>query len=121
GSGGSEGHSETRGASQALLAQYEEFTQLASRTYWTFDEKKHEWGRTLRRLHRGQGVLQIADDDNLYEIDIKRTAPAHLALEWERVLKSMPAVAEAYERLLENNFRQDCFVSPAQIERERQV
>ena len=108
----------TTGTHETLVPIYEEYEQLASRTYFTFDEQRQEWARALRRLHTGEGVLRVVDDDRLREIRVKRTVPGHLAFPWETVLKRMPQVTEAYERLLEENFAQECFVSPAVIERE---
>ena len=116
GKGGSEGGSSGEGVHEALVAQYEEFLQLASRNYYTFEESKNEWGRDLRRLKPGQGVLQIANDGQLHLIDVKRSTPGHLAFDWASVRKNLPSVAEAYDRMVEENFQQDCFVSPATVE-----
>lgn len=107
------GTSRTRGTSQTLVPIYEEYTQLASRTYATFEEQRAEWGKKLRRLKPGQGILQIANDDTLYHLDVKRTAPAHLAADWATVLEDMPTAAAQFDRLVEENFAQACFVPPA--------
>lgn len=118
GSGGMEGGSTSESVNQTLVPEYEEFMQLASRTYYTFEESKNEWGRDLRRLTPGQGILQIANDGTLHLIDVKRSALGHLGMEWMKVRRHLPQVAEAFDRLVGENFRQDYFVSPALVEAE---
>ncbi len=118
GQGGSEGRGTTFGSHQSLVPIYEDYMQLASRTYATFDEQKYEWAKKLRQLKRGQGVLQIVDDSRLYEVDIRKATHGVLALDWEKVQKRLPNVADAYLRLIERNCQQEWFVSPARIARE---
>jgi len=118
GSGGSESRTTTSGTHEALVPDYEEFWQLAGRTWWAFEEEKGKWGKTLRRQQPGEGVWKAATDREPREIRIKRTAPGHLGLPWEVVRQELPSAVEAFEKLLEANFQRDCFVSPAQIERE---
>ncbi len=114
-SGEKHGTSEARGSHETLVPIYEESVELASRTFFNFEEQRGEWGKKLRGLVPGQGVLQISGDQRLHAIDVMRTAPMHLDVDWATVLKHMPRVAEAYERLLEDNFRKDCFANPALI------
>ncbi|MFO0935752.1 MAG: DUF87 domain-containing protein [Gemmataceae bacterium] len=114
--GESEGFKEskwrTHGTSQSYLPIYEEYSQLASRTYSSFEEQRAMWGQKLRRLMPGEGILQIANDNNLLHLTVERTAPAHLGVEWGTVLKDMPMVADNYHKLMEKNFSQGCFVTP---------
>jgi hypothetical protein len=118
GEGESRGGSATAGTHQALLPVYEEVEQLASRTFWTFDEKRHEWGRKLRLLLPGEGVFQGYGEAVPLEVGVVRTAPGHLARPWAEVLARLPGAAEAYFRLMEENFAQDFFVAPAVAEAE---
>ena len=120
GKSGTQGGASTTGSHETLVPVYEEYLELASRNYYTFEEGKNEWGRDLRRLRPGQGILQIANDGQLHLINVKRSTPGHLEFDWATVRKNLPSVAEAYDRLLEENFRQECFVSPAVIEAETQ-
>lgn len=125
--GRSQGQKTTKGTSygtsQSFLPVFEEYAQLASRTYQSFDEQRVLWGQKLRKLSPGEGVLQIANDNRLAMVTIDRTTPAHLNVDWGTVIKEMPAVAENYYQLLETNFAQDCFVTPdvALRESERQL
>jgi hypothetical protein len=120
GEGGSKTAMVGHGTSQALMAEYEEYMELASKTYLSFDEQKLEWDKKLRQQLPGQGVLDIPGM-GLQELLIKRTSVGELAVPWQEVLKHLPRVKDAYDRLLEENFRQDCFVSPAVIEKETEL
>jgi hypothetical protein len=114
--GGSTSRGTTEGTSESLVPVYEEYTELASRTFWTFDEKEHEWGKKVRQLRTGQCVLQLVDDDALYRVAVERTAPGYLDLDWEAVVRRrLPRAVEAFEQLLELNFRREWFVTPAQL------
>src|SRR5207244_1486806 len=59
GEGGGRTDTSSHGTHEALQPIYEEFTQLASRNYVSFDEQKYEWGKKLRQLKTGQGLLQV--------------------------------------------------------------
>jgi hypothetical protein len=111
--GESRGRNSSVGTHQAHLPVYEEVEQVASRTYWNFEERKHVWARKLRELLPGQGVFQGFGAGEPVEVEVARTAPGNLALSWREVLKRVPAAAEAYYRLLEENFAQPFFVPPA--------
>lgn len=120
GHGGSATSSRGHGRHETLVPIYEDYMELASRTYSTFDEQKNDWGRKLRKLKQGQAVWRSVDDDRIHELDVERMAPGHLALDWSVVTQRMPQVVEAYERIIEENFSLPCFVSPVLIERETQ-
>lgn len=120
--GGGRGEGRVTGSShsvtQAMLPEYERFMELASKSFTTFEEQRSEWARDIRKLKTGQALLRLVNDDSLYHIDVKRTAPGSLSLNWATVCKSMPKVADQVQQLRENNFTQDCFVSPTVVERE---
>ncbi len=118
GKGGSEASTSSHGGSETLVPILEEYSDLSSRTYYTFQELALEAGRELRELSIGQGLLQQCNQHGAVPIQIRQTAPGHLAWPWERVEKYCPTAVEAYHRLLEKNFAQECFVAPDVIERE---
>jgi len=119
GKGGSESTGSSSGWHQSLVPIYEEFLQLSSRNYVSFEEQKHEWGKRLRELRTGEALLKIVNDARLHELIVRRSAPGHLGLDWDVVRRRMPKVADAYDRMLAENFSQaDCFVTPSIIERD---
>jgi len=117
GSGGSESSGSSTSWNQSLVPIYEEFMQLSSRTYVSFEEQKHEWGKRLRSLKTGEAILKLVNDSRLHELRVRRSAPGHLSLDWDTVRRRMPQVAEAYDRLLAENYAlADYFVTPQIIE-----
>lgn len=117
GDGYSRGRTTSVATSQTYLPEYENFEEI-SRTYFTFEEQRHLWAQKIRRLRTGRALLRIVNDPTIYEVDVKRSVPGHLAYDWAFVEKRLPEVAEAYHRLLDDNFAQECFVSPRAIELE---
>lgn len=121
GHGGANTQSSGYGSHETLVPIYDEFYELASRTYKQFDESKMEWGRDIRQLLTGQAVVRMVNDPTLYRLNVKRSAPGELSLDWSTVLKMLPQVADEVAKLIEDNFRQDCFLPPAAIERDTQA
>jgi hypothetical protein len=58
------------------------------------------------------------DEPELFDVDVKRQAPGHLAWNTDRVARDMPELLDDVEQLIAKNFESDLFSSPAQIERE---
>jgi hypothetical protein len=122
--GGSEGksdsftHTESRG--QTYLPVYEQFAELASRTYYTFEEQRNLWGQKIRQLSRGRALLRLVDDPQLYDVDIKRMAAGYLKWPLHRIAEELPEVLDEVDRLIEENFASDLFTTPEVIERETQ-
>jgi hypothetical protein len=114
------GHTRTRteGGHQALLPVHEEYWERANRVFQTFDEDRHVWGRDIRQLTRGRAFLRLVDHLNLYDIDVKRSAPSYLGLDFETLRKEFPEVLDAMHQLVERNFQSELFTSPVAIERE---
>ncbi len=54
--GGGRQRMEGHGSHEATLAEYEQFLELASRTYYSFEEQKAEWAREIRRLRHRRHV-----------------------------------------------------------------
>jgi hypothetical protein len=116
--GGSRTESAGEGRSQHYLPVHEDFLELASRQYYSFDEMRSVWARDIRRLARGTAFLRLVDDPALYHVDVKRSAPGYLGWDAAQLRADMPEALEDVERLIARNFGSDLFVSPAVIERE---
>lgn len=116
--GGSRSHGQSHGTSQHLLPQHEEYQELVNRTYFTFEEDVRVCGRDIRRLERGRTFLRLVDDQELYDLNVKRTAPGHLAWSHQQIARFHPGAFEAMDALIEKNFEQEFFVSPERIEQE---
>src|SRR4051812_13569223 len=79
GTGGSRGTSHSSGSHEQLVPVHEDFLELVSRTFVTFEEDKHVWGRDIRIANRGRAFIRLVDQPEIYDVDIKRSAPGHLA------------------------------------------
>lgn len=116
--GGSQGTSSSAGMHQQLQPVYEEFLELMSRTYVTFEEDRNVWARDVRRLPRGTSFIRLVDDPQLYQVLIKKDMPGYLDWDIGKLARYYPQALEQMERLVEANFAQDVFCSPARIESE---
>ncbi len=118
GEGGSAGHTTTRGSHQTLVPQHEDFLELASRTYETFDEQKSDWAKKIRNLATGECILRLVDDSALRHVSVKRSVPGYLKYDMATIKKHFPEVIANMERMIEENFASDLFVPAAVIDRE---
>ena len=120
GYGGSEGQTSGFGGHQTMLPEYEEFMELSSRTFYTFEDQKQEWAREVRRLRTGDAFYHSVEDDVLTRIQVQQSRPGPLKFDLETIQRRFPQLLEAKEQLIENNFaNRDFFVPPAVIEAER--
>jgi hypothetical protein len=92
--------------------------ELMSRTFATFDEDRQVWARNIRRLPRGHAFIRLVDDPRVYQVAVKRSAPGHLSWDIRQLSEDYPEALEDVERLIEQNFRSEFFVSPQTIEAE---
>src|SRR5947209_5380098 len=60
--GGSQTESTGEARSQHYLPVHEDYWELASRTYYSFDEMRSVWARDIRNLRRGTAFLRLVDD-----------------------------------------------------------
>ena len=120
GGGGSRTSGSTSGTHQTLVPVYEDYLELASRMYATFDEDARVWGRDIRNLSRGRAIVRLVDDPKLHDVDVTRSAPGYLAFDTATLREEMPEVLADVERLIEQNFQSSVFASPKQIETEMQ-
>jgi hypothetical protein len=118
GEGGGITSTRTSGGHQTVVADHEDFVELSNRTYFTFEEDKNVWAREIRNRPTGSAFLRLVDDPKLYDVDVKRSAPGYLAWDTEKIAGELPDVLEDVDRMVEENFRSEIFVSPAVIEAE---
>lgn len=110
-----------QGTSESLVPEYEEYLQLASQTFESFDEQAVEWGKVLRRAKPGDGVYIPSSGDGVREIAVRQTAEGHLALPWEVVRKKMPTVVSQFEALHARNDASEWFTSMAVLQHETEA
>jgi hypothetical protein len=122
--GGSEGksdsHTHGESRSQTYLPIYENFLELSSRTFYTFEEQRNLWGQKIRQLSRGRALLRLVDDANLYDIDVKRLSAGYLNWPLHEIAEELPEVLDEVDQLVEENFASDLFTTPEVIEQETQ-
>lgn len=111
GSGGSTGRTSTQSTSQHLVPVYENFLELSSKTYESFDEQKSDWAKKVRNSATGETVLRLVDDPNLRHVKVKRSAPGYLKYDMHTLAMHFPEVIDNMEALIEDNFASDLFVS----------
>jgi len=114
GSGSSSSATKTssHGVSQTLEPVYEQFRELAHREYVKFEQHRQNWCRDVRKLRTGTCLHQAPDDPEPCD----ESRPGELGFDLPTIRRHFPELMDAYERLIEENFQQDYFVSPAQIE-----
>ena len=121
GKGGSSTKTASRSHAESILPVYDDFMEITKRTFMTFEEQSHEWGREIRNLRTGQALVRLVDDRNIYRVDIERYQPGYLSMDDDRLRRRMPQAIERMERFLEENAQSEYFVSPQSIERETEL
>lgn len=108
----------TQGTHESLVPEYEQFLELSNRTYFTFEEQRNLWAQEVRNLPTGVALMRLVNDPKLYEVNVKRSVPGHLAWDIETLAAELPEVLEDMDRLVEQNFQSEPFVSPQVIDQE---
>lgn len=116
GSGSSRSHQSSHSRTQHLKPTYDEFRELSSRTYSSFDEQKSEWAREVRRLKTGEALVRLVDDHRLHRVKVKRSAAGYLGWSLDKIRRELPEVFDGVDRLIEENYRSDVFSTPAAID-----
>ena len=116
--GGSSSHAHAETWHETLVPEYEQFLELSSRNYVSFEEQKAEWGREIRQLRTGQALLRLVNDPKVYRINVKRSAPGVLSLDVHTLARRLPEVLDRMDQLIEENFRSDFFLPSTVIDRE---
>lgn len=118
GSGGGTTTSRTSGWHETLVPEFEEYLELASRTYFTFEEEKQVWARKIREEKTGETFLRVADTPGIRSVAVTRSVPGHLRFSAAELHRLVPQAHEAVERFKEENFRSDFFLLPEEVDRE---
>ena len=118
GKGGSFSSSKTEGGHETLVPIYDNFQELSSRNYVSFDEQASEWAQKLRNLITGQALLRLVDDPIIRTVDVKLSTHGYLRHNMVDIAKHFPQLLDNVEALLEKNFKNDMFVSAQQIDQE---
>lgn len=121
GQGGASSTSVTHGSHQTLVPIHEDYWEMVNRTYWTFEDDRQVWARDIRRLVRGTAFVRLVDDHRIHHVDIRRSAPGHLAWDLATLRRELPEEYDAVLALVERNFQSKEFSSPATIEAEQQA
>jgi len=108
----------TRGRHETLVPEHEDFVELSSRTYQTFEEQKAEWAKKVRGLSTGEAVLRLVDDSRVRHVKVRRSSVAYLRHDMATIAQHFPSVIDDMERLVEDNFARDLFVPAEEIDRE---
>lgn len=115
----SDSYSSTKNQGETLVPIYDEFRELASRTYETFEEQKSEWAREIRNLPTGHALLRLVNDPRLRLVKVKRSTPGFLAYDSQTIARRFPEVFDDMDRMIEENFRSDFFMPAADVDREQ--
>jgi hypothetical protein len=108
----------TRVRSQTLVPVYEEYQELSSRSYVSFQEQEALWAQKIRQLPIGHALLKVADWPVPREVRIQRSAPGFLNYDMATIHRRFPRAVEDTHRLIEENFARGPFCTPEEIERE---
>ena len=111
----------TRGTHETLVPEYEQFAELTSRSYMNFDEQRSLWAQAVRKLATGEAVARLVNDPNLYNVLVKQSTPGHLLWPDETLAQFYPEALDDVDRLIEQNFASELFVTPEQIDHETQA
>jgi hypothetical protein len=107
------------GEHEVLIPEYDEFLELSSRTYESFNEQRSEWASTIRNLRTGQALIRLVNEPNVRLANIQRFAPGYLAHDFETIQRYFPKAIERMNDLIERNFHSDFFIPAAEIDREQ--
>jgi hypothetical protein len=116
--GGGSTRTHTSGGHETLVPEYEQFEELSSRTYYSFDEQLNLWSQAIRNSPTGLAHVRLVDDPKLHSVKVKRSTPGHLAWDMETLAREYPEAIEDMDRLVERNFQSEIFISPKVIDEE---
>ncbi|MBW3598961.1 MAG: hypothetical protein KY475_17025, partial [Planctomycetes bacterium] len=102
--------SATEGRSETLVPIHEDFYEISSRTYFSFDEQRVDWAKRIRSKRAGEAFGKFKDDPRLYDI----------AIEQHRIPEG-PAIERAVEELVAENFESEFFRSAASVKQEEEI
>lgn len=98
----------SEGWSETLIDELQDFYEVSSRTYYTFDEQMRRWAKRVRRLLTGEALGKFKDDNRIHHIDVDQV-----------VIPMIPALKELKAKLLEENFANRELFIPTAIVKQR--
>ena len=98
---------ESRGEHEINIPIHEDFEEVSNITFKSFEERRSEWGRDIRKLGTGQALGKFADDPQLYRVQVHHDP-----------IPDSPQIRAEMQNLIEQNFQSDLFVSAADLDRE---
>jgi TraM recognition site of TraD and TraG/Helicase HerA, central domain len=111
-------HSSTLGTHESLVPEYENFEELASTTYRSFEEQRSIWARDVRNLRTGQALVRLVDDPRVRLVDVKRSATSYLRHDLASLARHFPELLEKTQALIEANFQRDIFLPAPVVDRQ---
>lgn len=105
--GGGDTNTETSGTHEVNVPIHEDYEELSSVTFKSFDEERTEWGKVVRTLSTGEAIAKFYDDPRLHHVLVD-----------EDPIPDSPRLREAVQELVQRNFESDVFVSSAQLDQE---
>jgi hypothetical protein len=121
GRGGGSTHNSMHGIHEQLVPIHEEYEELMTRSYYSFDEMMRCWARDVRNRRTGECYLRLVDDPAIHDVQVQRSLPGHLSLDVATLRRDYPEALDGVARLIEENFRSDFFVSPQIVDREAEL
>lgn len=104
--GDSQGSSYSEGWSETFVDELEDFHEVSSRSFLSFDEQVRLYAKKIRTLQTGRILLKVKDDERLHEAIVDYLKPSPTS--WLR---------EAKVKLIEENFaNRDLFLPKAQVD-----
>ncbi len=95
----SENSGSSRGQSETLVPNYEEVTEIAHKTFSSFEEQRLAWMRAMRSRRTGEAYMKLPGDGRLYNLQIA-----------DATVPDSPAIERKVEQLLARNFESEWFV-----------
>jgi hypothetical protein len=96
----------SQGWSETMIDNLEDFYEVSSRTYYTFDEQVRRWARRVRQRSTGQAFAKFKDDNRIHEVDVDQL-----------VIPMIPALVDLKAKLLEENFaNRELFLPTSEVQ-----
>ena len=58
-----------------LVPILEDYQELSTRSYFSFDEMMRCWARDVRNRKTGECYLRLVDDATIYDVSVQRSTP----------------------------------------------
>lgn len=121
GRGGTRTRGSTTGTHQQLVPNMEEFVELMTRSYYSFDELMNLWARDIRNRGVGECFLRLSGDSSIYDVKVKRSTPGHLQWDMDVLRREFPQAMDDVTQFIKRNFQSDFFALPQDIDHAAQL